>query len=95
MVDVSRVLKRPVVTEKSTGLSETGRYVFEVDPSATKLQIKQVVQEAFDVKVVGVNTMVVKGKRKRFGPRMSVNKNWKKAIVTLAPGESITIFEGV
>ncbi len=95
MVDVSRVLKRPVVTEKSTGLTETGRYVFEVDPSATKLQIKQVVQEAFDVKVVGVNTMVVKGKRKRFGPRMSVGKNWKKAIVTLAPGESITIFEGV
>ena len=79
MVDVSRVLKRPVVTEKSTGLAETGRYVFEVDPSATKLQIK----------------LVVKGKRKRFGPRMSVNKNWKKAIVTLAPGESITIFEGV
>ena len=95
MVDVSRVLRRPVVTEKSTGLSETGRYVFEVHPSATKLQIKQVVQEAFDVKVVGVNTMVVKGKRKRFGPRMSESKNWKKAIVTLAPGESITIFEGV
>ena len=68
MVDVSRVLKRPVVTEKSTGLSETGRYVFEVDPSATKLQIKQVVQEAFDVKVVGVNTMVVKGKPKALRP---------------------------
>ena len=94
-MDVSRVLKRPVVTEKSTGLQETGRYVFEVDPSATKLQIKQVVQEAFDVKVVGVNTMVVKGKRKRFGPRFSAGRSWKKAIVTLAPGESITIFEGV
>jgi large subunit ribosomal protein L23 len=94
-MDVSRVLKRPVVTEKSTGLQESGRYVFEVDPAATKLQIKQVVQEAFDVKVVGVNTMMVKGKRKRFGPRITVNRNWKKAIVTLAPGESITIFEGV
>ena len=94
-MDVSRVLKRPVVTEKSTGLQETGRYVFEVDPAATKLQIKQVVQEAFDVRVVGVNTMMVKGKRKRFGPQVSVNRNWKKAIVTLAPGESITIFEGV
>ena len=94
-MDISQVLKRPVVTEKSTGLQETGRYVFEVDPSATKLQIKQVVQEAFDVKVVGVNTMIVKGKRKRFGPRFSEGRNWKKAIVTLAPGESITIFEGV
>ena len=94
-MDVSHVLRRPVVTEKSTGLAETGRYVFEVSPSATKLQIKQVVQEAFDVKVVGVNTMMVKGKRKRFGPRVTVNRSWKKAIVTLAPGESITIFEGV
>ena len=94
-MDASRVLRRPVVTEKSTSLQERGRYVFEVDPRATKLQIKQVVQEAFEVRVLGVNTMMVKGKRKRFGPRFSQGKTWKKAIVTLAPGESITIFEGV
>lgn len=94
-MDVSRVLRRPVVTEKSTGLQESGRYVFEVDPSATKIQIRQVVEEAFDVKVIGVNTMVMKGKRKRFGPRFTQGRKWKKAIVTLAPGESITIFEGV
>ncbi len=94
-MDVSRVLRRPVVTEKSTGLQETGRYVFEVDPGATKLQIRRVVEDTFDVRVTGVNTMVVKGKRKRFGPRVTVNRTWKKAIVTLAPGETITIFEGV
>ena len=94
-MDISRVLRRPIVTEKSTGLQESGRYVFEVDPGATKLQIRQVVEEAFDVKVRRVNTMVVKGKRKRFGPRVTVGRTWKKAVVTLAAGESITIFEGV
>ena len=94
-MDISRVLRRPIVTEKSTGLQESGRYVFEVDPGATKLQIRQVVEDAFDVKVRRVNTMVVKGKRKRFGPRVTVGRTWKKAVVTLAAGESITIFEGV
>lgn len=89
------VIVRPIVTEKSTALQESGRYVFEVDRMATKLTIKEAVEDAFEVKVVSVNTMVVKGKRKRFGPRFTLGKTWKKAIVSLAPGESITIFEGV
>ena len=89
------VLRRPVVTEKSTDFQERGRYVFEVAPKATKLQVKAAVQEAFGVKVVKVNTMNVRGKSKRYGPRVATKPAWKKAIVTLAPGNSITIFEGV
>ena len=89
------ILRRPVITEKSTTMQERGRYTFEVAPEAAKLQIKQAVEEAFDVKVIKVNTMNVRGKRKRFGPRMNFKSSWKKAIVTLAPGNTITIFEGV
>lgn len=89
------ILRRPIITEKSTDLQESGRYTFEVHPSATKLQIKEAVERAFEVEVVKVNTMNFRGKRKRFGPRFSQKKSWKKAIVTLAPGGSITIFEGV
>ena len=89
------ILRRPIITEKSTNLQEQGRYSFEVAPKASKLQIKRAVEEAFSVKVLGVNTMNVKGKRKRFGPRPSTRRSWKKAVVTLAPGNSITIFEGV
>ena len=89
------ILRKPIVTEKSTYLQETGKYVFEVAPSSTKHQIKQAVEEAFDVKVVKVNTMNLRGKRKRFGPRPTTPRAVKKAIVTLAPGNTITIFEGV
>ena len=94
-MDTFQVLKRPVVTEKSTLMNERDKYVFEVDIKATKHQIKEAVQEAFDVSVLKVNTMVVHGKRKRFGPRFTKQKSWKKAIVTLASGNTITIFEGV
>ena len=89
------ILRRPVITEKSTLMQETGKYVFEVDERANKLQIRRAVEEAFDVKVLGVNVMKVRGKSKRFGPRLAVQRSWKKAVVTLAPGETITIFEGV
>ena len=89
------IIRRPVVTEKSTMLQDQNRYTFEVAPSATKHQIKEAVQEAFNVSVASVNTMTVRGKRKRFGPRPTKPKNWKKAVVQLAPGSVITIFEGV
>ncbi len=89
------ILRRPLITEKSTDLQEEGRYSFEVATEATKHQIKWAVEEAFNVKVIKVNTMNVKGKRKRFGPRVTLQKSWKKALVTLAPGQTITIFEGV
>jgi large subunit ribosomal protein L23 len=89
------ILRRPIVTEKSTLLQEQGRYAFEVAVRATKHDIKRAVETAFGVNVVKVNTMNVKGKPKRFGPRLVMQKSWKKAIVILAPGETITIFEGV
>ena len=89
------ILKRPVITDKATILQQDRRYVFEVDPSATKLEIKDSVEAAFGVSVIHVNTMHVRGKKKRFGPRLSQLKSWKKAIVTLEQGDSITLFEGV
>ena len=89
------ILRRPLITEKSTDLQEQGRYSFEVATEATKHQIKWAVEEAFSVKVIKVNTMNVKGKLKRFGPRATLQKSWKKALVTRAPGKTITIFEGV
>ena len=90
------IIRRPIVTEKSTLLQDEGRYTFEVAPSATKHQVKEAVQEAFNVKVVKVNTMMVRGKRARqLGPRVAMTRTWKKAIVQLAPGSTITIFEGV
>ena len=89
------ILKRPLVTEKSTLMQDDGRYVFEVAKTATKLEIKEAVQESFGVTVIKVNTMSVKGKMKRFGPRFSQKRSWKKAVVSVAPGDSITLFEGV
>ena len=91
----TKVLKRPIVTEKSTVLGETGRYVFEVDAAATKYDIARAVEWAFDVKVVKVNTLTVSGKVKRYGGRPSKQPDWKKAIVTLEDGESIDVMGGV
>ena len=94
-MQVFDILRRPVITEKSTILQEKGRYTFEVALNATKHQIKEAVEEAFNVDVLQVNTMHVRGKRKRFGPRIAQGRSWKKAIVLLSPGDTITIFEGV
>tara|TARA_B100000700_G_scaffold206608_2_gene227106 strand:- start:913 stop:1197 length:285 start_codon:yes stop_codon:yes gene_type:complete len=93
-VSLAKVLRRPVVTEKSTIQSEQGRYVFEVDPSASKHDIAKAVEWAFNVKVVKVNTMTVPGKVKRYGRRPSKQPDWKKAIVLLQSGDSIQLFEG-
>ena len=92
----SEIIIRPLVTEKSTLLQESQRrYVFEVNRQSTKIEIKKAIEEAFDVNVIKVNTMNSKGKSKRYGPRPTALKTRKKAIVQLAPGETITIFEGV
>ncbi|MEC7733910.1 MAG: 50S ribosomal protein L23 [Chloroflexota bacterium] len=89
------ILKRPLITEKTTLMQEDGRYVFEVAKNATKLEVKEAVQEAFGVTVTKVNTMNVKGKMKRFGPRFSQKRSWKQAVVSVAQADSITLFEGV
>ncbi|MCH2631970.1 MAG: 50S ribosomal protein L23 [Nisaea sp.] len=94
-IDKFSILRRPIVTEKSTLLQEDKRYSFEVAVGSTKLEIKQAVEDIFDVKVLKVSTINVKGKTKRFGPRVSQKKSWKKAIVTIAPGDAKTLFEGV
>jgi len=89
------VLKRPIITEKATALMEQGKYVFEVDRNANKTQIKQAVEEIFDVKVTKVNTMRQIGKIRRQGRTQGRTREIKKAIVTLAEGQSIPIFEGL
>lgn len=93
---VYEVLKRPILTEKSAYQSdELNRYTFEVDVRANKHQVRQAVEEVFDVKVVDVNMMNVRGKTRRLGRHMGRRPSWKKAIITLADGESISFFEGV
>jgi large subunit ribosomal protein L23 len=89
------IIRRPVVTEKSTLLQDEDRYTFEVATTATKHQVKEAVEEAFSVDVLKVNTMMVRRKRRRLGPRFTTSKSWKKAVVQIAPGQTITIFEGV
>lgn len=90
------VIRRPVITEKSTALSETGnKYVFEVDSKANKIQIKEAVEEIFELegKVLKVNTMVMPAKRGRRGANRYVrSRQWKKAIVTVEDGVSIELF---
>jgi large subunit ribosomal protein L23 len=89
------VLLRPLITEKGTLLAESGKYAFQVAPSANKLQIKEAVETAFDVHVLKVNVMVMPGKERRVGRSKGMTSEWKKAIVTLAAGERIEFFQGV
>lgn len=94
-MDSSQVIIRPVVSEKSYQLSAANRYVFRVHPDAHKTQIRQAVQELFDVHVVDVKTLSVKSKPKRRGVSSGRTRTWKKAIVKLREGESIPIFQGL
>ena len=89
------VLRRPVITEKNTMLQAQGKYAFEIAREANKQQIKQAVEKAFKVKVTAVNVMTVPGKTRRVGRRQVLTHSWKKAIVTLKPGDKIGLFEGV
>jgi len=94
-VHLYEVLRRPLVTEKNAALQAQGKYGFEVAGEANKEQIKQAVEKAFKVTVTKVNVMIVSGKGKRVRGRRVVSPSWRKAIVTLKPGEKIEIFEGV
>lgn len=88
------ILIRQIVTEKSTALMEQGKYTFRVPLAATKIQIRQAVEQIFKVKVQAVNTMRYEGKLKRMGRTQGRRSDWKKAVVTLKPGEAIELFEG-
>ncbi|MBI2329714.1 MAG: 50S ribosomal protein L23 [Chloroflexi bacterium] len=90
-----QILRRPLITEKHTILQTQGKYAFEVVAEASKPQIKQAVEKAFKVEVANVNVMIVSGKRRSRGRRHLPAHPWKKAIVTLKPGDKIEFFEGV
>ena len=90
-----QVLRRPLITEKNTVLQAQGKYAFEVAGEANKHQIKQAVEKAFKVEVTAVNVMTVPGKERRVGRQQVLTQSWKKAIVTLKPGDKIELFEGV
>lgn len=91
------VLKRPVVTEKTTGQGDLRQYTFEVDRRANKMLVKDAVETAFDVKVEAVRIVTVPAKMGHYGRRIITKKpSWKKAVVTLSPGsKAIQFFEGV
>jgi len=89
------VLQRPLITEKSTDLQAQSKYAFEIAEGANKPMVKQAVETAFKVRVTSVNTITVPGKTRRVGRRIVQTRPWKKAIVTLQPGDKIEFFEGV
>jgi large subunit ribosomal protein L23 len=89
------IIKRPLITEKTNIQKEIANQVtFEVDRRANRIEIKQAIETAFKVKVANIQTMQVKGKVKRRGRSVGKRRDWKKAIVTLLPGERIDFFEG-
>ena len=89
------VIRKPVITEKATMVSENGAIVFEVDIEATKPQIKEAVETLFGVKVKAVNTTITKGKQKRFRGMLGRRKDVKKAYVTLEEGNTIDVTTGL
>jgi large subunit ribosomal protein L23 len=94
-VDHTQVIIRPVVSEKSYVLAATGKYTFRVHPDAHKTQIRQAVEAMFAVRVMEVRTVSVKSKPKRRGISRGRTRTWKKAIVQVAPGQTIPIFQGL
>jgi large subunit ribosomal protein L23 len=93
-LDPRQVILAPVVSEKSYSLIEDNKYSFRVHPRAHKTQIRQAVEDLFDVKVVAVNVLKVQSKPKRRGWTRGRKPGWKKAIVQLRAGDRIEIFEG-
>ncbi len=91
----TQVIVRPVLSEKSYELSTVGKYTFRVHADAHKTQIRQAVQELFDVHVLAVRTSSVKSKPKQRGVTKGRTRQWKKAIVQVKVGESIPIFQGL
>ena len=104
-----QVIKRPLLTEKGTQLKETGgnpqgeldpeavksQLLFEVAKDANKVEIRHAVEKLWNVDVISVRTSIVRGKEKRVGRFVGKSSNWKKAVVTIAPGQNIEFFEGV
>ncbi|BDG07499.1 50S ribosomal protein L23 [Anaeromyxobacter paludicola] len=95
MLADQEIVKRPLITEKAERAREAAQqYAFEVHQDATKIQVKNAVEKLFSVHVTAVRTSVARGKNKRVGKNIGRRPNWKKAIVTLKEGETISLFEG-
>ena len=94
-MNAHQIIVRPLITEKNTNLMSLNKYCFQVAQSANQQQIKQAIEEIFSVAVVSVHTMNVRGKLRRRGQKLGYTSDWKKAIVTLAEGNRIELFEGV
>ncbi|MCB0393092.1 MAG: 50S ribosomal protein L23 [Bdellovibrionales bacterium] len=90
-----QVIKRPLITEKNSLHQAANVFAFEVDRDADKIQIRKAVEQLFQVKVLEVRTAVCRNRSRRVGSHLSRIKYWKKAMVKLAPGEKISLFEGV
>jgi large subunit ribosomal protein L23 len=96
VMDSYQVLKKPLVTEKGAKQKEQANQIaFEVDRRANKILVRNAVENIFKVKVLGVKVINVKGKERRIGRNVGKKPDWKKAIVRIAPGETIEFFEGV
>ena len=94
-MNVYDVIKAPIMSEKTLSKKEEiNQFAFEVDPRVNKIQIKESVEKSFNVSVLQVRTMNVRGKKKRLGRHQGRKSNWKKALVTLKKGETIEFFEG-
>jgi len=90
------IIRKPIITEKSTIQKEKdNQLTFEVDRKANRVEIRYAVEKIFDVRVIKVRTIQMKGKVKRMGRTLGKRRDWKKAIVTMAAGENIEFFEGV
>ena len=95
-MELYKIIKKALITEKSTiAKDEASKYFFAVDRRANKIEISNAVEKLFKVKVVNVAVMNVPGKKKRMGKILGEKPAWKKAVVTLAPGSRIDVFEGV
>jgi large subunit ribosomal protein L23 len=94
-MDPTRVIIRPVISEKTFVLAEAGKYTFRVHDDAHKTQIRQAIEQLFDVNVVEVRTSSVKSKPKRRGHTSGRSRQWKKAVIQVRPGQTIPIFAGL
>lgn len=94
-MNAHQIIIRPLITEKNTNLMALNKYCFAVDRDANKTQIKHAIEQLFSVSVASVHTMNVRGKLRRRGNRYGYTADWKKAVVTLAEGDRIELFEGV
>ncbi len=94
-MEYNTIIKRALITEKSTAAKEQDKYVFEVDRRTNKIEIAKAVEKLFRVKVLDVRVMNMQGKKKRMGRIIGEKSDWKKAIVTLEPGGRIELFERV